>query len=161
VLRFPTSSGDTALYEQIAANWINYSTYAMDVAGKITPVDIRVPGYPAFLAIIYALSRHSGASARPWVMLAQVCLDLITCFVIAALAALLISSVAKRGNNNRVFIAALWIASLCPLSANYTAVPLTEVFATFITAGALYYLVLLFRRIDFPLFGLRSTRVDS
>jgi len=161
VLRFPTTSGDTALYEQIATNWINYGIYAMDVAGKITPVDIRVPGYPAFLAIIYALSRHSGASARPWVMLAQVGLDLITCFVIAALAALLISSVATRGNTNRVFIAALWIASLCPFSANYTAVPLTEVFATFITAGALYYLVLLFRRIDFPLFGLRSTRVDS
>ena len=161
VLRFPATSGDTALYEQIATNWINYGTYAMDVAGKITPVDIRVPGYPAFLATIYALSRHSGASARPWVMLAQVGLDLITCFVIAALAALLISSVATRGNTNRVFIAALWLASLCPFTANYTAVPLTEVFAIFVTACALYYMVLLFRRIDFPLFGLRSTRVDS
>ena len=161
VLRFPTTSGDTTLYEQIAANWINYGAYAMDVAGKITPVDIRVPGYPAFLAVIYALSRHSGASARPWVMLAQVGLDLITCLVIAALAALLISGIATRGSTNRVFIAALWIASLCPFSANYTAVPLTEVSATFITVGALYYLVLLFRRIDFPLFGLQSTRVDS
>jgi hypothetical protein len=157
VLRFPSTSGDTVLYEQIAANWIKHGTYAMDVAGKITPVDIRVPGYPAFLAIVYALTGRTGESARLGVMLAQVALDLISCLVIAGLAVLLISGIATRGNTKRVYIAALWLAALCPFTANYTAVPLTEPLAIFLTAGALYYLILQFRRIDSPLFGLENS----
>src|SRR5690349_24504786 len=54
VLKFPADSGDTVLYEQIAANWLKHHVYAMDVQGVITPVDLRMPGYPAFLALIYA-----------------------------------------------------------------------------------------------------------
>jgi len=159
VLRFPSASGDTALYEQIAANWIKYGTYAMDVAGKMTPVDIRVPGYPAFLAIIYALTGRTGESARFWVMLAQVGIDLTTCLVIAGLAALLISGIATRGNTKRVFIAALWLASLCPFTANYTAVPLTEIFAIFWTALACRALAVAFRRVQNREFLLKGTHL--
>ncbi len=36
----------------------------------------------------------------------------------------------------RLYIATLWIAALCPFTANYAAVPLTEVFAMFFTAAA-------------------------
>jgi hypothetical protein len=159
VLRFPSTSGDTVLYEQIATNWIKHGTYAMDVAGKITPVDIRVPGYPAFLAIVYALTGRTGESARPWVMFAQVGLDLITCLVIAGLAALLITGVATRGNTKRVYIAALWLSCLCPFTANYTSVPLTEVFAIFWTALASRVLAVAFRRIQTPDFLLRGTHL--
>src|SRR5215467_15679498 len=56
VLKFPADSGDTAIYEQIAANWLKHHVYAMEVQGAITPVDLRMPGYPAFLALIYALT---------------------------------------------------------------------------------------------------------
>src|SRR5271155_4224031 len=61
VLKYPANSGDTVLYEQIATNWLKLHKYAMDVAGSPLQVDIRVPGYPAFLALLYALTGRTGA----------------------------------------------------------------------------------------------------
>src|SRR3974377_2043982 len=88
VLKFPASSGDTILYDQFATNWLTLGKFAMDINGQPTPVDLRMPGYPAFLAMIYPLTGRTGESARLPVMLAQVVVDLATCCVIAALAAL-------------------------------------------------------------------------
>lgn len=156
VLKFPSTSGDTVLYEQIATNWLKYGAYAMNVGGVVTPVDIRVPGYPAFLAILYALTGRTGEAARLPVMLAQVAVDLLGCVVIASLAAMLASIGSANARPSRVFTAALWLSAMCPFTANYTAVPLTEVWATLLTTGALYYLVLLLRRIEEPLFRLDS-----
>lgn len=141
VLKFPAESGDTVLYEQIAANWLKHHSYAMDVNAAITPVDLRMPGYPAFLALIYALTGHTGDAARIWVMLAQVAVDLLSCLVIAALAAGLLLLADRGGSIKRVFAAALWMAVLCPFTANYTAVLLTETIATFWTAVALLFLI--------------------
>src|SRR5438874_12941637 len=136
VLKFPANSSDTVLYEQIATNWLKHRVYAMTVGGAITPVDLRMPGYPAFLAILYALTGRTSEAARLWVMLAQVAVDLLTCLLIAALAALLVLAANERARPQRVFLAALWLSALCPFTANYTAVPLTEAFATFFTAAA-------------------------
>jgi len=144
--KYPANSGDTVLYEQIAANWLQHHVYAMDVHGQVTPVDMRMPGYPAFLAMIYALTRRIAESARLYVMLAQVAVDLLTCLLIASLAALLLLIANERTRPQRVFLAALWLAALCPFTANYTAVPLTEVFAIFFTAAALLPLCLLVNR---------------
>src|SRR5215472_18060827 len=66
VLKFPADSGDTAIYEQIAANWLKHHVYAMDVQGAVTPVDLRMPGYPAFLALLYALTGRTAEAARLW-----------------------------------------------------------------------------------------------
>lgn len=143
VLKFPAGSGDTVLYEQLAANWLQHGVYAMDVAGKITPVDLRMPAYPAFLAMIFALTGKGGEAARLWVMLAQVAVDLLTCVVIGALAAWLPLAAGHKDNSRRIFTAALWFSAICPFIANYTAVPLTEIFATFLTTVALLLLVLL------------------
>ena len=141
VLKFPADSGDTVLYEQIAANWLKHHVYAMDLHGALTPVDLRMPGYPAFLALIYAITGRTGESARLWVMLVQIAVDLSTCVVIAALAAALLLLAGKGGSVKRVFTTALWMAALCPFTANYTAVLLTETIATFWTAGALLFLI--------------------
>src|SRR3984893_6913826 len=146
VLKYPANSGDTVLYEQIAANWLQHHVYAMDVHGQVTPVDLRTPGYPAFLAVIYALIGRTAESARLYVMLAQVAVDLLTCLLIASLAALLLFIADERARPRRVFLAALWLGVLCPFTANYTAVPLTEVFAIFLTAAALLPLCLLVTR---------------
>lgn len=146
VLKYPANSGDTVLYEQIAANWLQHHVYAMDVHGQVTPVDLRMPGYPAFLAVIYALTERTAESARLYVMLAQVAVDLLTCLLLASLAALLSPIANERTRPQRVFLAALWLAALCPFTANYTAVPLTEVFAIFFTAVALLPLCLLVTR---------------
>jgi len=141
VLKFPAESGDTVLYEQIAANWLKHHAYAMDVHGAVTPVDLRMPGYPAFLALIYALTGRTGEAARLWVMLAQIAVDLLSCLVIAALAAGLLLLADRGGSIKRVFTAALWLAALCPFTANYTAVLLTETIAAFWTAVALLFLI--------------------
>jgi hypothetical protein len=146
VLKYPANSGDTVLYEQIAANWLQHHVFAMNVHDQLTPVDMRMPGYPAFLAVIYALSGHTGEAARLWVMLAQVAVDLLTCLLIAGLGALLVLLANDRARPHRVFIAAVWLAALCPFTANYTAVPLTEAFATFFTTAALLPLCLLVTR---------------
>src|SRR5205814_4379208 len=141
VLKFPADSGDTVLYEQIAANWLKHHAYALDVHGVITPVDLRMPGYSAFLALIYALTGRTGESARLWVMLAQIAVDLLSCLMIGALGAGLLILANKGGSVKRVFTAALWLAALCPFTANYTAVLLTETIATFWTAVALLFLI--------------------
>src|ERR1700676_3127609 len=147
VLKYPANSGDTVLYEQIAANWLQHHVYAMNVHDQVTPVDMRMPGYPAFLALIYAITRHTGEAARLWVMVAQAVVDLLTCLLAAGLAALLALIANERARPRRVFIAALWLAALCPFTANYVAVPLTEVFATFFTTAALLPLCLLVGRV--------------
>ena len=143
VFQYPANSGDTVLYEQMATNWLKRHVYAMEVFGRITPVDLRMPGYPAFLTVIYALAGRTGADARLEVMIAQAFVDLFSCVLIASLAATLSLMVNERNPSGRVFSAALWLAALCPFTANYTAVPLTEVFATFFTAAALLPLCLL------------------
>ena len=143
VLRFPATAGDTVIYNELASNWVKLGQYAMAVDGKPTPVDIRMPGYPAFLAVVYALTGRTGESARLAVMLAQVVVDLSTCLVIAWLAALLVSLANPRSNSKPAFITALWLAALCPFTANYVAVPLTEVWATLFTALAYVFLALL------------------
>jgi hypothetical protein len=159
VLKFPANSGDTVLYEQIATNWLKHHVYAMTVGGQITPVDLRMPGYPAFLAIVYALTGRTGADGRLWVMLAQIGMDLLSCLVIAKLATLLAYRSEDAAPNDRVYSVALWLAALCPFTANYAAVPLTEVFATFWTALACCGLLLAFRRVAQPNFLLKGSHL--
>src|ERR1700722_4772087 len=53
IWRFPFYSGDTKFYEELARNWLYHRVYGLYVGGSLTAVDMRVPGYPAFLAAIY------------------------------------------------------------------------------------------------------------
>jgi 4-amino-4-deoxy-L-arabinose transferase-like glycosyltransferase len=62
--------------------------------------------------------------------------DLGTCFLIALIAARL----APPKTRKRVAVAGLWLAALCPFIANYSAVVLTEVLVTFLTALAILLL---------------------
>jgi len=134
VLKFPvTESGDAPFYIELAWNWLKNGVYGFPVNGQLTPVDMRVPGYPAFLAAVFAFA---GNSTRA-VMLAQVVLDLATCFLIALIAARLAPEAARR----RVALAGLWLAALCPFTANYTAVVLTETLTIFLTALAILVLL--------------------
>ena len=144
VLKHPANSGDTVIYEQIAANWLKHHVYAMNVSGQPVPADLRMPGYSAFLAFIYALSGKVGEAARLPVMLAQIFVDLLTCVAIASLAEAMNIAADLPSRNKRVFTVALWLAALCPFTANYTAVALTEVFAIFFTALALRFFARLF-----------------
>jgi 4-amino-4-deoxy-L-arabinose transferase-like glycosyltransferase len=139
VLKFPVNdSGDSPFYIELAWNWLKKGVYGLSINGRLTPVDMRVPGYPAFLAAVFAFA---GRSPRA-VMLAQAMLDVVTCFAIALIAARLAPEASRR----RVAIAALWLAALCPFTANYSAVVLTEVLVTFLTALAILVLLDAHRR---------------
>lgn len=142
VLKFPAGSGDTVIYDQLATNWLNHAKYAMDVAGQPLPVDIRMPGYPAFLALIYVLSGHTGEAARRAVLLAQLLVDLGSCVLIGCLASLLAVLCNQQVNRRRAFVVGLWLAALCPFTANYVAVSLTETWAIFSTTLATVLLVM-------------------
>jgi hypothetical protein len=141
VLKFPAGAGDTIIYDQLATNWLKHAKYAMDIAGQPVSVDIRMPGYPAFLAIVYALAGHTGEAARRAVLLTQALVDLSTCVLIGALAALLALLCSEKAHTRRAFLIGLWLAAVCPFTANYCAVPLTEVWAIFLTALASLFLV--------------------
>jgi len=160
VLYCPGGSGDTVLYEQIAINWLKRHIYAMDIGGVLTPVDTRVPGYPAFLALMYWLSGKTGADAHLWVMSAQVFIDLLTCLVIAVIAAVLVFLAFEKFRPRRAFTAALWLTVLCPFTANYVAVVLTETWATFFTALALLFLCLLLLRFRGSVFSVDGLTLD-
>lgn len=134
VLKFPMGgSGDSPFYIELALNWVKNGVYGLSVNGQLTPVDVRVPGYPAFLAAIFSFT---GISPHA-VMLAQAVVDLGACFLIALIAARLAPPSARR----RVAIAGLWLAALCPFIANYSAVVLTETLVTFLTTLALLVLL--------------------
>lgn len=149
VLAYPTETTDFRLYDQLARNWLYRGVYGLWLDDKLVPVDVRAPGYPAFLAAIYALAGPHRAA----VMLAQAVVDLATCLTIAFLAALLMAMYAEAGSGynrpagptapatRRAAIAAVWLAALCPFTANYTAAPLTEPLTIFLTAVALLILV--------------------
>jgi len=134
VLKFPSfESGDAPFYIELAWNWLKKGVYGAAVSGQVVPLDSRAPGYPAFLAAVFAAAGHSSRA----VMIAQAFVDLGTCFVIALIAARL----ARRSARRRVALAALWLAALCPFTANDTAVVLTETLAAFLTALALLVLL--------------------
>ena len=138
VFRLPSSAGDTPLYEGLASNWLHQHVYGMRLGDVLTPLDIRMPGYPAYLALIQAVTGRNAEAARLCVMLGQVVFDLAACLLIAGIAA---RCAGRNGNTSRVFLFALWLAVLCPFTANYTAVPLTETFAILTTALVLFFLL--------------------
>jgi hypothetical protein len=133
IVHFPFYAGDTKFYEELARNWLDHGVYGLFVMGQLVPVDMRTPGYPGFLAAIYFLL---GRGSRV-VMLVQAFLDLGTCVLTALIAAQL----APASRRTVVGTAALWMAALCPFTANYTAVVLTETLAVFLTALALLVIV--------------------
>ncbi len=134
VFRFPASgSGDAPFYIDLAWNWLKNAVYGVYADGRLIPLDSRVPGYPAFLAAIFSIA---GKSLHA-VLLAQTVVDLATCFLIALIAARL----APASSRPRVAIAGLWLAALCPFTANYTAVVQTETLVAFLTALAVLLLM--------------------
>src|SRR5437868_4101108 len=122
--------GDSLVYGDLAKNWLLHGVYGLADSGQIVPVDIRMPGYPAFLAVCFRLFgfEHYGAIVR-----VQLVVDLITCFLIAAGARRLWSDSAAK--------IAFVLAALCPFTANYTATPLPETLAIFAAAVALFFAV--------------------
>jgi 4-amino-4-deoxy-L-arabinose transferase-like glycosyltransferase len=135
IFRFPAVTTDSFIYGDIAKNWLLHGIYGVGAAHDISATYIRLPGYPAFLALIFALFGMEHYRAALWV---QMFVDMGTCFLIADIAGRLIGSRAAR--------AAFLLAALCPFLADYAAAALTETLEIFFTTLAL----------DFALAGLDS-----
>src|SRR6266496_6170665 len=54
ILFFPSVVNDSFIYGDIAKNWMLHGTYGLSGAA-IAPTYIRLPGYPAFLAFVFAI----------------------------------------------------------------------------------------------------------
>src|SRR5207248_7377394 len=118
------------IYGELAKNWLWHHVYGLSTPNGPVPTYIRLPGYPAFLAALWAVFGVEQFNAA---RLAQIAIDVATCFVISDLARRTIGSTAAR----RAFA----LAGLCPFLANYTAVPLTETPAIFLAAAALDFAI--------------------
>jgi 4-amino-4-deoxy-L-arabinose transferase-like glycosyltransferase len=126
IFRFPGVVEDSFVYGDIAKNWLQHGIYGLSGPDEISSTYIRLPGYPAFLALIFALF---GLEHYRAVLAVQMFVDLGTCFLIARLGfGLLGPKPAKM---------AFALASLCPFLANYSAAALTETLEIFFTALAL------------------------
>jgi 4-amino-4-deoxy-L-arabinose transferase-like glycosyltransferase len=124
----PQIQGDSLLYGDIAANWLTHGIYGHTVGhasglSTVEPTLVRLPGYPAFLGLCFAVF---GVANYRAVIYLQVLIDLGACLLIAGLAARICGQRAGRF--------ALLMAALCPFTANYAAAPLTETLSIFCVA---------------------------
>jgi 4-amino-4-deoxy-L-arabinose transferase-like glycosyltransferase len=126
VLRFPAVVSDSLVYGDIAKNWLQHGIFGISGINDVTPTYIRLPGYPAFLALVFAIFGMENYRAA---LMVQLFVDIGTCFLIADVARRLMSSRAAR--------AAFILAALCPFLATYAAAALTETWEIFLTALAL------------------------
>ncbi|HEX9112121.1 MAG TPA: glycosyltransferase family 39 protein [Terriglobales bacterium] len=126
LVSFPAVTDDSRVYADFATNWLRQGVYGVSQSGLIVPADTRLPGYPAFLAAIFALFGLGNFKA---VMLAQILVDSGTCVIVADLA--------RRTVSDRAGRIAFALAALCPFLANYAAAALTETLEVFFTALAL------------------------
>jgi hypothetical protein len=129
--------GDSLVYGDLAKNWMLHGIYGLTAGDWVRPVDIRMPGYPAFLAFCFKLfgTEHYGA-----VVTAQLVIDLLTCFIIAISVSRLYSERAAKWS--------FALSVLCPLTANYTATPLPETLAIFSAAVALVFAMVAVQRMS-------------
>jgi 4-amino-4-deoxy-L-arabinose transferase-like glycosyltransferase len=135
LFRFPAITEDSLIYGDIARNWLQHGIYGITDAGRVVPTFIRLPGYPAFLAVVFSIF---GVGHYKAALVLQIFVDLGTCFVIA--------DMTRRVASTRAAKAAFLLATLCPFFANYAAAALTETLEIFFTVLAL----------DFALVGLEN-----
>jgi hypothetical protein len=133
IFHLPRVAGDTLVYGAIAKNWLLHGVYGFGHMGAapgpvaVRPTLIRLPGYPIFLAACFRLFGMENYRA---VMYVQAAADLLTCWLASALAGRLFG--------RRAALVVLWLAALCPFTANYVAAPLTETLVLTTIALAFY-----------------------
>ncbi len=123
IFRFPGVVTDSFIYGDIAKNWLQHGIYGLSGTDEISPTYIRLPGYPAFLTLIFWIA---GMEHYRAVLFVQMFVDLGTCF--------LCSDIALRMIGSRAAKAAFVLACLCPFLADYSAAALTETLEVFFTA---------------------------
>ena len=124
--KFPHVTADSTFYADLAKNWLQ-GVYGLTVeGGRVAPTCARLPGYPAFLALVFAVF---GLDHYRTVLILQVLIDVGTCFLVADLV--------RRCISPRAAKAAFLLTALCPFLAQYSAAALAETLEIFFTALAM------------------------
>ncbi len=130
--KFFEVSGDARLYGGMAKNLLLHGQYALtDQGGVLHPTLIRLPGYPLFLAACFRLFGMENYRAAAVV---QIVVELFGCILLAFFAA----RIASAAYRTAAAQATLWLACLCPFTAVYDAMPLTETLSLFCMCLALW-----------------------
>src|ERR1700742_260942 len=121
----PQIQGDSLVYGDIASNWLSHGIYGHSVGHPsgvttIEPTLVRLPGYPAFLALCVAFF---GVGNYHAVLYLQALIDLQTCLLVAGFVRKICGVAAAR--------IALVLAALCHYTSSYGAPPLTETLSVF------------------------------
>jgi hypothetical protein len=125
---FPQSSGDPQIYAGLAKSLLLHGQFAMtDANGVLHPTLIRLPGYPLFLALCFRVFGMDNFDAVAWI---QIALELAGC--------LLLADFVRRIASSGAAMCTLWLAALCPFTADYAGAALTEGPTLFLIALALW-----------------------
>ncbi len=127
--RHPLFRGDALVYGELAHHMIKQHVYGLVDTGILKPTLIRLPGYPAILAACFEAFGDANYLSVLWV---QLFVDLASCGLIAA--------TTSRIAGKRAGMWALWLAVLCPFTANYAVVVVPECLSIFFVALAFYAL---------------------
>lgn len=125
----PHILGDSMVYGDLARNMLQHHTFAITEPDRIRPTLIRLPGYPLLMAACFAVF---GAGNYTSVVYLQLILNVASCCLIASLAVRLFGK--------RAGLIALWLAALCPFTADYVATGYTEIVSVFCVALAFFSL---------------------
>lgn len=115
-----TPDDDTDVYAELAGNLFHHGIYGFATDGVIDPTLIRLPGYPLFLALVFRIFGWGNINA---VLSVQIGFDLLGCWLIA--------SYVRDGVSRRAGTIALVLAALCPFTAAYSTMALTECLSVF------------------------------
>ena len=125
---FPNDEPDDGkVYALLAHNLVTAGVYSAEDTPPLTPTYVRVPGYPAFIAIVY---RAFGDNNNTAVRVVQACLDTVTCGLLAAMTMVWAPRSWSPQRRRRAALVALALAAACPFVAIYVTTILTETLAT-------------------------------
>lgn len=125
--------GDSLVYGAMAKNLLLHRVFAYNdqITGLPHITLIRLPGYPLFLAACFKLFGMENYAAPVYI---QMGLDLVACLLLANFARRIAPPALKRA----AAMATLWLAALCPFTADYSIEPLTESLTIFSLALAMW-----------------------
>ncbi len=125
---------DTAAYTQLAQNWFHHGIYGFVHAGQIVPSLIRLPGYPLFLGLVFAIFGRDRLNAA---LMLQVLIDLGACW--------LLFDCLRTEVSRRAAWAGLFLGVFCPFTAAYAAAGMTECLSMACVTLAIWSLARLLR----------------
>jgi 4-amino-4-deoxy-L-arabinose transferase-like glycosyltransferase len=129
---FPRPGDDDTLdYLQLGHNLLHYGIYGMGSGADLSPTTYRLPAYPIFLATFeFLFARFWPNTWLNAVFLFQTIVDLTS--------GLLLAAFARRHLSDRAAEVALALAMLCPFTAAYAGIAMTECFSVFAISLGLY-----------------------